>query len=61
MKRLEIFALFLFLAALWGAYFFIRHSYVIVPLAGILGVMVAAMFVACLIAFVAYRFRSKSS
>lgn len=60
MKRLEIFALFLFMAALWGAYFFIRHSYVIVPLSGILGVMVAAMIFACIIAYVAYRFRRQS-
>jgi hypothetical protein len=58
--RLEIFALLIFFAALYAAYFFIRHSYIIVSLAPVLGILVVAMIVALGLGLLAFRLRSRS-
>jgi apolipoprotein N-acyltransferase len=58
--KLEFFAVVIFLVALYAAYFFIRHSYIIVGLAPILGVLVLAMIFAVVLATLALRFRSRS-
>jgi hypothetical protein len=58
--RLEAIALLIFLVALYAAYFFIRHSFIIVSLAPVLGVLVLAMIFAVVLAGLAIRFRSKS-
>ena len=58
--RLEAIALLIFFVALYAAYFFIRHSYIIVSLAPVLGVLVLAMIVAVVMVAFALRFRSKS-
>lgn len=58
--RIEFAATLIFLAALYAAYFFIRHSYIIVSLAPVLGVLVLAMIAAFLIAVVGFRSRKRS-
>ncbi len=58
--KLEAMALVIFFIALYAAYFFIRHSYIIVSLAPVLGVLVLAMIFAVVLAFLAYRFRSRT-
>ena len=57
--RLEALALLIFFVAIYAAYFFIRHSYIIMSLAPVLGVLVLAMIVAVVLAVLSFRFRSR--
>jgi len=58
--KLEFFAVVIFFVALYAAYFFIRHSFIIVSLAPVLGVLVLAMIFALVVAFLAIRLRRQS-
>ncbi len=58
--KLEALALVIFLVALYAAYFFIRHSFIIVSLAPVLAVLVLAMIFAVVLATLAIRFRRQS-